>query len=74
MQYDKAGSRVTGQVQFLENRPCAWARMHARLPGKLRLVAVNPDSGAEILPGGDALQWKTPQGRLTFQATVGEAK
>ena len=74
MRYDKANSRVSGQIQFVEDRPCPWARLHIRLPGKLRVVAVNRESGAEILPNGEALQWKLPRGKLRFQATIGEAK
>jgi hypothetical protein len=74
MQYDKANSRVTGRVEFSQDRQCPWAKLHIRLPGKLRLVAVNPESGAEILPGGEALRWKSPRGKLQFQATAGEAK
>jgi hypothetical protein len=74
MQYDKANSRVTGHVEFSQDRQCPWARLHIRLPGKLRVVAVNPESGAEILPNGEGLQWKSPRGKLQFQATVGEVK
>jgi hypothetical protein len=74
MRYDKANSRVSGQVRFFEDRPCPWAKLHIRLPGKLRVKAVNQESGAEILPNGEALQWKSPRGTLLFQATIGESK
>jgi hypothetical protein len=73
MRYDKANSRVNGQLQFFEDRSCPWAKLHIRLPGKLHVVAVNRESGAEISPNGEALQWKLPRGILQFRATIGEA-
>ena len=74
MRYDKANSRVSGELQFFEDRPCPWAKLHIRLPGKLRVEAVNRESGAEILSNGEALQWKLPCGKLRFQATIAEPK
>lgn len=71
MRYDAAKSRVTGKVTFAEGREPAWAMLHVRLPGKLRVTVVTPDSGATVLPGGEGLRWNKPHGDVRFEATVG---
>jgi hypothetical protein len=64
--------KMMEKMWLVKDRQCPWAKLHVRLPGKLRLAAVNPESGAEILPGGGALRWKSPRGTLQFQAKVKE--
>jgi len=71
MQYDAAGSRVTGTVTFAEDRSPAWVALHIRLPGGLRVVSVNPESRAAVLPDGGGLRWQAPRGTLAFEASVG---
>jgi hypothetical protein len=72
MRYDAAKSRVTGEAMFAvaDGREPAWAVLHVRLPGKLRVTAVNPASGATVLPNGEGLRWNKPRGALRFEATV----
>jgi hypothetical protein len=72
MRYDAAKSCVTGEAMFAvaDGREPAWAVLHVRLPGKLRVTAVNPASGATVLPNGEGLRWNKPRGALRFEATV----
>ncbi|MGA2033894.1 MAG: hypothetical protein ABSF26_06325 [Thermoguttaceae bacterium] len=70
MQFDAANARVSGQVQFPDNPSAAWAAMHVRLPGGLRVTAIEAPPGAELLPGGKGLRWKSPRGKMKFTAKV----
>jgi hypothetical protein len=71
MQYDAAKSRVVGESTFAAGREPAWAVLHVRLPGKLRVTAVDAPSGVTVLPGGEGLRWSKPRGTVRFEATVG---
>jgi len=71
MQYDSAKSLVTGQVTFAKGRSPAWATLHVRLPGGLRVKSVNLQSRAALLPDGEGLRWEAPSGTLRFEATIG---
>ncbi|MCY2989545.1 MAG: hypothetical protein NTY19_16965 [Planctomycetota bacterium] len=70
LQYDAAKAQVTGRVQFPENATAAWADLLVRLPGGLRLMAVNPESGAALLPAGQGLRWEKPRKIFEFVAQV----
>ena len=70
LQYVSAKAQVTGRVQFPENATAAWAELLVRLPSGLRLTAVNPDSGAALLPAGQGLRWETPRKTFEFVAQV----
>ena len=70
LQYDAAKAQVTGRVQFPENATAAWADLLVRLPGGLRLMAVNPESGAALLPAGQGLRWEKPRKTFEFVAQV----
>ena len=70
MQYDAAKAQVTGRVQFPENATAAWADLLVRLPSDLRLTAVNPESGAALLPAGQGLRWEKPRKTFEFVAQV----
>jgi hypothetical protein len=72
VRYDKARARLTGRLEFSEDRGCGWVRLNVRLPDKLGVVAVDPQSAAEIVPGGEALQWKPPRGTISFAAVIGK--
>jgi hypothetical protein len=71
MQYDAATSQVTGEAVFAENSTAAWSVLYVRLPGGLRVKAVDAESKASVLPDGSGIRWTTPRGTLKFQATVG---
>jgi hypothetical protein len=71
MQYDATKARVAGEVTFAEDREPAWAVVNIRLPSKLRVTAVNPASGATVLPNGEGLRWNKPRGSVRFEAAVG---
>ena len=71
MQYDKAGSSVSGEVQFAENSKAAWTVLHIRLPGGQKVKSVNPESKATVLPDGSGIRWTAPRGAIKFRATVG---
>jgi hypothetical protein len=68
--HDAANSRVTGEVQFAEDSTAGWAVLHIRLPGGLRVTAVDPESKAVVEPDGAGLRWTAPRGVAQFQATV----
>jgi len=71
MQYDAAKSRVVGEATFAAGREPAWAELHVRLPGKLRVKSVDAQSGATVLPGAEGVRWNKPCGTVRFEATVG---
>lgn len=71
VQYDAAASAVTGQVSFAQDSSAAWATLHIRLPGGLRVKSVDAGSGATIEPDSSAIRWKSPRGPLKFRAVVG---
>ncbi len=70
LRYDAAAGKVLGEASFARGFRAAWARLHVRLPGGLRIAAVNPESGATVLPGGECLAWKAPHGTVRFEATL----
>lgn len=75
MSHDPAAKRVRGKVVFPDvNSPGAVtltkAVLHLRLPGILRVTAVNPDSGATVLSGGNAIEWPSPSGEKEFDAKL----
>jgi hypothetical protein len=72
IQYDPAALQVTGEATFPEKGPCAWAVLHVRLPGGLKVKSVDPGSGATIAPNGEGLRWQSPRGTLRFRAMVGK--
>ena len=71
MRYDPAISQVRGWIAFPVTSGLAWAKLHIRLPGGHRVVKVNPESGATVLPSGDALEWRAPRGEVEFEAMLG---
>ena len=71
LQYDSAKAQVTGRARFPENATATWAELLVRLPSGLRLMAINPDSGAALLPAGQGLRWETPRKTFEFVAQVG---
>jgi hypothetical protein len=72
MQYDSAGAKVTGEATFAEDSAAAWAALHIRLPGGLKVKSVNPESTARVLPDGSGIRWTAPHGTMKFQIAVGE--
>ena len=72
MQYDPANSQVSGEVQFAADATAAWAVLHIRLPGGLRVKSVDAPSKAAVLPDGSGLRWDGPRGTMRFQASVGQ--
>ena len=71
MQYDSAGSKVTGEVTFPEHSSAAWAVLHIRLKEGLKIKSVDTGSKALILPDGGGLRWDAPSGTLKFSVNVG---
>ena len=69
MRYDPAAGKVTGEVKFPENQ-AASVKLHLRLPGGLRAITVNPESGATITHD-DCLLWEEPRGACRFEVAVG---
>ena len=70
MHYDAAAARVAGEVTFSDRSSPAWAVLHIRLPGGLRVKSVDPASGAAVEPDGSALRWRSPRGTRRFEAIV----
>ncbi len=62
--------RINGEVVFPDKASIPKATLHVRLPGGLKLTSVQPASGAAIVAGGRALEWKSPQGRCVIEADV----
>jgi hypothetical protein len=73
VRYDKAHARLAGRLEFSEDRGCGWVRLHVRLPDRLGVVAVDPQSTAEVVPGGEALQWESPRRTISFAAVIGKS-
>jgi len=71
MQYDSSKSQVTGEAVFTDNSSAAWTNLYIRLPGGLKVKAVNPESKAAVLPDGSGIRWTAPRGTLKFAVTVG---
>jgi hypothetical protein len=76
MVYDPATQHLQGKVTLPEEvsvyqMPAKSVILHARLPKGVRLLSVNPASGAALLPDGSGLRWKSPKGELTFIAAAG---
>jgi hypothetical protein len=62
---------VTGTVSFDAKRgPAASATLHVRLPGDVRVTAVDAGSGATVLPDGSGIRWESPRGRHAFRIEV----
>ena len=70
LQFDAAGSHVSGKVTFPARSQPAWTVLNIRLPGGLRVKSVNPESGATVEPDGSGIRWKHPRGTIQFQANV----
>lgn len=70
MQYDAAKAQVTGLVEFAKRCDAAWATLRIRLPATLRIASVNAESRATLLPDGSGLRWKSPRGKIVFDAAV----
>ena len=70
LQYDAAKAQVTCRAQFPEAPQAAWATVHVRLPGGLRVTAVEAGPAAELLPDGTGVRWKSPRGKMKFVAKV----
>jgi hypothetical protein len=70
MQYDAVSGQVTGRVEFAEDFRAAWAVLHVHLPDGMRVVSVNPESGAVPLPDGSGVRWDAPRGIRLFTAAV----
>ena len=70
MHYDPAARRVSGTVRFPSREPLAWARLHVRLPGGLRVSGVDQASGATVDDSGTALDWQRPQDDVSFEAIL----
>ncbi len=70
LQYDATKAQVSCQAQFPENPSAAWAEIQVRLPGSLRVTAIEAEPGAELLPDGRGVRWKSPRGKMKFTAGV----
>lgn len=71
MQYDAATGRVTGNVAFpANNAGLQSATFYVRLPEGRRVTAVNPESGATLLPDGSGIRWSNPTGEKPLALTV----
>jgi hypothetical protein len=70
MQYHPAKSEVTGHVQFAKNSSPAWAAIHVRLPGGVRVTGAQSEPEGELLPDGKGVRWKSPRGTLKFVAKI----
>ena len=68
MQYDAVRKQVVGQLKLAADATPAWAVVHVRLPGTMRHVAAgsSAQSGATLLPGGNALAVELPRGGRSF--------
>jgi hypothetical protein len=71
MHFDAAKSQVAGDVAFADDCTAAWSVLHIRLPGGLKVKAVNPESKATVLPDGSGIRWEKPRGGVKFQVAVG---
>ncbi len=76
MVYDPATQHLQGKVSLPKETPANRTPaiaiiLHARLPKGVRLLTVNPTSGATLLPDGSGLRWDSPKGELTFIAAAG---
>jgi len=71
MQFDAAKSQVAGEATFADDSTAAWSVLHIRLPGGLKVKAVNPESKAMVLPDGSGIRWEKPHGVVKFQVAVG---
>lgn len=65
-----SSSTVTGEIRFAPGSTAAWAVLHIRLPGGLKVKSVDSPSGAVVEPDGSGIRWKSPQGTKQFQAIV----
>ena len=70
LHYDPAAGKVTGEATFAKDSTAKWAVLHVRLPGGLRVTAVDAASSAVVTADGAALRWETPRGTVRFSATV----
>jgi hypothetical protein len=71
MQYAPTKSIVTGEIKFAPDSTAAWAVLHIRLPGGLKVKSVDVNSGAVVEPDGPGIRWKSPRGAKTFRVTMG---
>jgi hypothetical protein len=70
MQYDQKSSKLTGHVDFPPSSSLTWAKLHIRVPNGLRVVSINPESGACIEHDGSGIRWLAPRGEITFEAVI----
>jgi hypothetical protein len=70
MRYDAAKSQVVGEVAFAKDCSAAWADVLVRLPGGLKVTAVDRASGATVMPDGAGVRWEKPKGKVKFVAAV----
>jgi hypothetical protein len=70
LQYDRAASRVTGEITLARRTACPRCTIHLRLPEGLRVKRVESDAKLEVLPDGSAVRWAGPAGSIQFRAFV----
>jgi hypothetical protein len=71
MRYDPAAKRLSARVSFPQAEQLGHAILHVRLPGGLRVQAVDAASGARVLPGGEGIEWVAPRGEVAVDAGIG---
>ena len=72
MSFDSANASITGEIILENNFSSKWIALHIRLPEGLILKTVDRQSNAIISEDFSSLRWGSPQGKLTFRATVGK--
>ena len=71
IRYDSGSKCVTGVVVFPAEPSMEWAVLHIRLPHGLKVESVDPESGAALLPDGNAIRWQKPHGEVRVVAAIG---
>ena len=64
LRYDASQRNVVARVVFPNAQSLKWAVLHIRLPGKLKIDSVNPDSKARLLPDRSGIRWESPRGEV----------
>jgi hypothetical protein len=73
MTWDKTKNVVRGKAVFPQTKgvkPLNTACLNMRLPKGFRVIAVNPEAKAELLPDGSGLRWNAPAGEYAFEAQI----
>jgi hypothetical protein len=74
MRYEPQTRRLAAWAQFAEASRCdvpASAVLHVRLPNGMRVLALEPGSGAQIWGEGQGIRWPVPEGRVHAEAMIG---